>query len=176
MIERRNTSGSAAWVGEWFCAGEIYVERDYELFAVLANVRDDYPAPPISKPRGVPNDASSAYRGFKAQVSRQLPGAVHSHSWVTLAELLDYDLDQEFYHNSLVTERDAEGRIVNTTASCNTSVPNSGPVGRRKVFSLGASHHWGPEQWNMIIDEMELVRDHWELTNEDVRLCFFFYC
>jgi hypothetical protein len=173
MMERRNNGGSAAWLGEWFCAGELYVERDYELFSVLAGVRGDAPA--ISQPRGVPKDASSAFRGFAKQISEELPGAVHSHSWLTLAELLAYDLGQEFYDDSLVTERDAEGRIVDTTDAFNKNLPNSGPVGRRKVFSLGAPNHWGREQWDMIINEMKLVRDHWELTNEDVRFCFFFY-
>jgi hypothetical protein len=100
---RRNKD--ATWLGEWYSAGEWYVERDYELFAVLAGVRDDFPAPPISKPRGVPKDASSAYRGFKAQVSRERPRQVHTPSFVTLAEMLAYDLDQEFYDDSLVTER-----------------------------------------------------------------------
>ena len=141
MIERRNKGASAAWLGERYSAGELYVERDYELFDVLAGVRGDFPVHPISKPRGVPKDASSAYRGFKAQVSREMPRQVHTPSFVTLAEMLAYDLGQEFYDDSLVTERDAEGRIVDTTCSCNTSLSNSGPVGRRKVFSLGAPNH-----------------------------------
>jgi len=174
MMERRNKD--ATWLGEWFSAGELYVERDYELFAVLAGVRDDFPAPPISRPRGIPKDCSSAYRGFVRQVSRELPGAVHSHSWVTLAELLAYDLDQEFSDDSLVTQRDAAGNIVDTTDPANASLPNSGPVGRRRVFALPPPNHCGREQWDMIVGELRHAQEHWGLTSdEDVRLCFFFY-
>lgn len=177
MMERRNKEQDAAWLGQWFGAGELDIQRDYELFRVLAGVRDDFPAPPISaKPRGMPKDASSAFRGFARQMGKELPGALHSHSWVTLAELLAYDLDQEFFDPSLVIERDADGNIVNTTNSANTSMADSGPVGMRKVFSLPTSRHWGREQWDMIIRELKHVKEHWGLTSdEDVRLSFFFY-
>jgi hypothetical protein len=50
-------------------------------------------------------------------------------------------------------------------------------VGRRKVFSLGAPNHWGREQWDMIIRELQHAKEHWGLkSDEEVRLCFFFYC
>ncbi len=66
MMERRNKD--AAWLGEWYGAGELYVGRDYEPFRVLAGVRDDFPAPPISaKPPGMPKDASSAWRDDDAR-------------------------------------------------------------------------------------------------------------
>jgi hypothetical protein len=74
-------------------------------------------------------------------------------------------------------QSDAEGRIVDTTDAFNRSLPNSGPVGRRKVFSLPTPNHWGREQWDTIIRELQHAKEHWGLTSdEDVRLCFFFYC
>ena len=175
MIERRNKKVS--WHGDWSCAGEIFIDRDYELFAVLSGVRDtDYPVPTISEPRGVPKDASSAFKGFIARMRRELPGAVHSPSWATLAEILAYDLDQDFYDGSLVTERGPDGRIVRTTNSANASLANFGPVGIRKVLSLPSPNHRGREQWDMIILEMRHAKEHWGLESDyDVRLCFFFH-
>ena len=65
-----------------------YDQRDYALFAILADVRnglDEFT--PIAEPRGVPDDASPEYRAEVAVWS----GDGHSHSWLTLKELQAYD-------------------------------------------------------------------------------------
>lgn len=83
--------------------GEDYVSpnkdlfgQNYDLFAVLADVRNGYgcagydtgdPVTPISSPRGVPEDASDDYK----KLVEQWDGDGHSHSYHTLAQLLDYD-------------------------------------------------------------------------------------
>lgn len=64
----------------------FYHDRNYALFGVLARVRDRS-VTPIAKPRGLPEDVSpevearSDYYGVDG----------HSHSWLTLAELLAYN-------------------------------------------------------------------------------------
>lgn len=74
----------------------FYTGRNYDLFAMLADVRngrgfagidtgDGFK--PIDKPRGVPSDASDVY---KAEVKRW-HGDGHSHSYFTLAEMQAYD-------------------------------------------------------------------------------------
>jgi hypothetical protein len=76
-----------------------YVGRCYNLFGILANVRNGYGFAgcdmgigfwPLSAPRGVPADATP---GYLAQV-KEWGADGHSHSHATLAELLAYDWDQ----------------------------------------------------------------------------------
>lgn len=75
---------------------EPYNNRNYDLFAILANVRngsgfagvdtgDGFK--PIDLPRGVPKDASSFYK----KLVKKWSGDGHSHSYFTLQELLDFD-------------------------------------------------------------------------------------
>ena len=74
----------------------LYVGRNYDLFAVLANVRNGIgfagcytgePFDPISDPRGLPTDVSEHVR----KESDEYGEDGHSHSWLSLAEVLNYD-------------------------------------------------------------------------------------
>lgn len=67
------------------------VNRNYSLFAILADVRNGYGGDgfiPISKPRGLPSDVSAEILKDHAE------GWDHSISWLTLQEILDYDWTQ----------------------------------------------------------------------------------
>lgn len=79
--------------------GWLWSDRCYDLFAVLASVRNRFGfagsdrgerVVPISEPRGLPYDVS----GRISEESNRLGDDVHSRSWVTLRELLGYDWDQ----------------------------------------------------------------------------------
>lgn len=85
-----------------------YESRNYNLFAILANVRNGHGFAgcdtgdgfnPIAMPRGVPTDADEFY---KKQAARW-EGDGHSHSWFTLAELEAYDWDQKTKHRGFVS-------------------------------------------------------------------------
>lgn len=74
-------------------------ERNYNLFAILADVRNGSGFAgcdtgdgfvPISKPRGLPDDVSEQ---VNADATRW-DGDGHSHSWLTVEELLAYDWTQ----------------------------------------------------------------------------------
>ncbi len=78
---------------------EFYRSRNYGLFSILANVRngrgfagcdtgDGYN--PISLPRGLPGDVSPVVKA----VSNQWGGDGHSHSWLTVSEIMAYDWTQ----------------------------------------------------------------------------------
>lgn len=85
--------------GYLFAKSSYYNGRNYDLFAILANVRNGYGFAgcptgagfnPIAQPKGVPEDATAEYREI---VERwDLDG--HSHSHFTLRELLNYDWTQ----------------------------------------------------------------------------------
>lgn len=72
--------------------------RSYDTFAMLANVRNGYGFAgvrtgggfvPISEPRGIPDNASDEVKSE----SEQWGCDGHSHSWLLVEEVLDYDLD-----------------------------------------------------------------------------------
>jgi hypothetical protein len=73
--------------GEWKLILNVtpLTQRQYSIFAFLANVRNYSCIPPISKPRGVPVDISregeACYLGD------------HSYSWLLLSELLEFNYD-----------------------------------------------------------------------------------
>jgi len=63
---------------------ELYGDRDYNLFSILAGVRNYSDIVPISKPRGLPDGVSTAVKA----ASDKWDGDGHSHSWFTLYELM----------------------------------------------------------------------------------------
>ena len=69
---------------------EAYWSRNYYLFSILADVRNGGDVDPISYPRGVPKDASSAY----SYMVQRWDSDAHSHSYFTLEELLEVDWNQ----------------------------------------------------------------------------------
>lgn len=79
--------------GEFVKVRELspYDDRDYYLFSILGNVRNSLGFKPISDNRGVPDDASLSYLG---RVEDWIDYG-HSHNYLTLQEILDYDYEQE---------------------------------------------------------------------------------
>ena len=79
---------------------EFYNKRNYDLFAILANVRNGrgfagcYTGEgfnPITNPRGIPDDVCEAVK-FEYGA---WDGDGHSHSYFTVKELLEYDWTQK---------------------------------------------------------------------------------
>ena len=94
------------------CHDYVYNGRNYNLFAILANVRNGRGFAgcdtgdgfiPIDMPRGLPIDVSP-------QVDNESNGwgvDGHSHSWFTLEELLEYDWEgKKTKHRGRVGEND----------------------------------------------------------------------
>jgi hypothetical protein len=67
----------------------LYSGRNYDRFAVLADVRNHHGCNPIDHPRGVPDDAS--YNVRKENERWGMDG--HSHSWFSLQELDAFNWD-----------------------------------------------------------------------------------
>lgn len=77
--------------------------RDYSIFGFLGNVRNDSECEPLSDHRGLPEGLSEG-----GQVALGYREDYHSHSWVMLKELLDFDYDKMFWdrrHDSDEEER-----------------------------------------------------------------------
>lgn len=76
--------------------------RDYSLYGWLADVRNYSCVPAISQPRGIPDDVSPEV----AQENNDWADDGHSHSWLSLAELLTVDYEQVFWDRR-VTRQEA---------------------------------------------------------------------
>lgn len=99
------------WVIEdgWFTTNDnrFDPDRNYRLFAMLANVRNGYgfggvdtgdELHPIDEPRGLPDDlAPETY-----QMAQSWSDDGHSHSWFTVQELLDYNWTQTVVERGVV--------------------------------------------------------------------------
>lgn len=81
--------GDSAWRNEV----EIDDDRSYLRFSILAGVRNYNDITPISEPRGLPEDSGvvdecvNMYYGVRQSIWL----GDHSHSWLTPAEILEWD-------------------------------------------------------------------------------------
>jgi hypothetical protein len=109
---------------------ELYFERNYELFAILAGVRNgegvDGPATghvfnPISPPKGLPDDISN-YVKFQYEKQSVDESSAHDCSWLLLKELLEFDWTQnakvEAYVSPQVANNFYENGIVPNSIDC----------------------------------------------------------
>jgi hypothetical protein len=114
-VEKRTPSGQWKSVDKWKdcdyddgrkCVDyedSFYHDRNYRLFSILADVRNDdkgHPSylKPICQPKGIPDDASTAV----AREYKHWEGDAHSASWHTLEDLLAYDWTQVNELNGIV--------------------------------------------------------------------------
>lgn len=110
-VEKRVRGDVWRFVGGTEYEDRLYTCRNYDLFAILANVRNGRGFAgintgdgfvPIDMPRGVPSDAST---GYICEVN-SWDGDGHSHSYFTVAELIAYDWTQETTHRGCVSARE----------------------------------------------------------------------
>lgn len=74
------------------------IERNYDLFAILANVRNEDGFKAISKPKGIPKDVSKRIK----EMVEEWGDEAHSHSWHTLKDLLKWNWDQVVTRRGIV--------------------------------------------------------------------------
>jgi hypothetical protein len=82
---------------------ELYGDRDYTLFSILADVRNYSNNKSISSPKGIPNDVT---KEVKEEYERW-DGDGHSHSWFTLKELMKYKDSTTVKHSGLISQDQA---------------------------------------------------------------------
>lgn len=80
------------WTGKTH-RDEPFSWRNYGMFGFLANVRNYSFVPPIvAEPRGLPDGLSKPVQ----EAAEHWDGDGHSHSWLSLKELLDFDYSRTF--------------------------------------------------------------------------------
>lgn len=141
-----------------------YSDRAYNLFALLAGVRNGTwgePLTPISEPRGLPEDASE-YIKKEADCSDY-----HSHSWLTIKELLSAKWRRIIKLNAHVSKEAANAYRKNGT--------------KPQIYSAWSSHgvnlEWEDEYYpayfvEKVIPQIAALRDKPGVT--DVRIVFWF--
>lgn len=75
---------------DYWVSSEFYEDRNYFLFAVLADVRNGYDIEPLSQPKGIPEDSCYPIK----YIVDQWRGDGYSHSYFTLKEILEVDCDK----------------------------------------------------------------------------------
>jgi len=97
-----------------------YDDRNYNLYAILANVRNGYDLIPIAYPKGLPEDVSDEIKSN----SDDWCGDGHSHSWFTFKELLDFD----WKNNSIENEAWVSEEVYKQFKETGNPYPCSGGV------------------------------------------------
>ena len=114
--------------GEWDCeisdrkTFDPYSDRNYDLFAMLADVRNDGDINPISEPKGYPEDMCDElksdvglherdWQSWEEYGRRPHLSDEHSSSYLTLKELLEYDWTQEHCSEGYVSQEEYASSI-----------------------------------------------------------------
>ncbi len=137
---------------------EPFDQRSYGMFGFFADVRNYSNVPPISPCKGLPTDSEglnekTAYHETLRESAEDIN--YHSHSWLTLKELTDFDYDATF------EDLRYEETIGNVTNGAAIAEPGKGNVVTFREF-LG--------EW--FFKEIELLKTLGE--PENVRIVFWF--
>lgn len=116
LLEILDLQSDYKWVSydNWYKESGIwklnsfYYDRNYNLFSLLANVRNYDDISPIDYPRGIPKDASQTF----LYICKKWDINGHSHSYFLLSELLK--IDSNFWikinaENFIIPLREIEG-------------------------------------------------------------------
>ena len=91
----------SAPAGNWLYLGPLHLSKNYHLFAALAGVRNGtwgMRVRPIAPPRGLPRDVTSEV----AEDAEEMRAYSHSHTWLSVEELLGFDWEQEVPHQAVI--------------------------------------------------------------------------
>lgn len=105
--------------GCWTAVRPLDLDRNYNLFAILAGVRRDHE--PIAEPRGLPadrdpksctsiwhQDKARPHHDSKYDACGSYEFGDHTRSWLLLSELLDYDWDKILIESGVIPLRDVD--------------------------------------------------------------------
>lgn len=130
-----------------------YDRRNYNVFAILADVRNGYGFAGvvtgkgfnvIAQPRGIPGDISPKV----AKANDDWSGDGHSHSFLILKELLDFNWEQTTQHQGVVSAKEYE---------------YAKATGKPQSWAGGV---WGPRIQHVSNEEMDVIIANNEATEE----------
>lgn len=140
---------------------DLEVDRNYDLFSILADVRNYNNIVPISEPKGIPADADEPFK----KESDRMDDDGHSHSYLTLQELLDYLPNVSDKQSGMISAEQAErleaGELP-TSWSRSTSTPGY-------VYREWQSRD---ESLQDVVNKLNDLKG--DLPETDIRIVFFF--
>lgn len=157
----------------WINSGDPDIGRNYTIFGIIGNVRNEGHAFIAEDRFELYSDSGIKGFGYDgsnydfSSLSEHWGADGHSHSFVTLKELKEFDITQKYYSKRLVTGRDENGKITGTCAM--TTADHLGEVGEIEIFGV-----WGDKAWRDLISYGENIRQFHDLDDDEVRLVFFF--
>lgn len=142
----------------------FYHERNYDLFAIFADVRNGSGFAgvktgdgfnPIVEPRGIPDDCCNEYR----EVAEYWSGDGHSHSWLTVAEIMAYDWTQTTKKEGCVHPGEwARWKLTGQPQSWSGGVNGGGIVHvSPEDMEAAARHFVGERLWDLVHDQGPLT-------------------
>lgn len=96
-VEQKSNDGKWHIVDSLTKAVQKETIQCYDLYAILANVRNYEDFKCICEPKGMPED-SPLYSRYRNNYDTGEFWDTHSHSWLTLKEILDFDWEQKIIH------------------------------------------------------------------------------
>lgn len=152
----------------------IYKGRNYCLFSVLANVRNYWNIEPISKPKGLPVDVSLETK----QESDNYGTDGHSHSYLTLKEILDYKgWDREEESTDFAFDSEQVNKLKEKYKDKYLRCEGSS-VGLQVYYKTDIKELCGEFYYGTLETMKKNLRSHsipnYQTTEDDIRLVFFF--
>ena len=165
---------------------EPYTGRNYKLFSILADVRNvEDGIIPINTPRDLPKDVTDEIK----EISDSWGCDGHSHSYLTVRELLDYDWEVEEIERGTVSENDYIafkkdnnvipsycGSTARTISNEDMDLLISGKLQRDKKLKYHTEISWTEKRRDTVDYFLDVVIPNLlELGEpEDVRIVFWF--
>ncbi len=169
-----------------------YSGRHYDMFALLAGVRNYNGIEPIAEPRGVPDGASPEYLADAEEYGCD----GHSHSWHTLADLQAYDWTKTSTHTGIANALQfmvwrADGRPRSWCRSVlggSVRIVSNDEMRKAidRAFTVSQLEHLYTEvawtetakeacgEFDKLIADLAALADREHVTPDDVRIVFFF--
>jgi hypothetical protein len=116
MIVQRKTATGWETIPEFDC----FDDRNYGVFGFLAGVRNYSDVPPLSEPRGLPDDIQEGDDGWLGD---------HSFSWLVASELTNFDYDQPVKDRRITVQTGP-----NSWTGCATAEPGGGEMTTWREF------------------------------------------
>ena len=151
----------------WKNGGSIDVGRNYELFAILADVRNYHDIPHIEIKKI--QDASSEFDSWFTSYEED----AHSPNCATLSELIKYYEDNKnktIYNDRLIMERDKNGKILSTCAHGGSNDFELEEVGECSIFG-----EFGDTYFTNLITRLHQFKKFYSVkSDDDIRIIYFF--
>jgi len=154
---------------EWKCKGEIPRNRCYDMFGILADVRNFVNAIPISKPKGTPKNVTKETEEGLEQWF--MDG--HSYSWLNWNEIEKYNWEQIFHDGRISTIERETGREIDKASYSYAAECNKSPDKfEYKYLDRVAKDIVKKCGWKDFFDKMKKLAD--KHGSKNVRIVFWF--